>query len=81
MCVCGYHIYKAIWMAAEGEVLQCEREPFNASNASVAAVRGPFSGYPRDDRGQARGHRYDTINSRYSSSLKAVLFVLLQRNF
>ena len=30
--------------------------------------------YPRDDRGQARGHRYDTIDRRCLSSLKAVLF-------
>ena len=26
-----YILYKAIWMAAVGEVLQCEREPSNAS--------------------------------------------------
>ena len=25
MCVRGYYIYKAIWMTAMGEVLQCER--------------------------------------------------------
>ena len=55
------------------------------SVASLTMRRGcqkafKFSGYTRDNRGQ--GHRYDTIDSHYSSSLKVMLIiiVLLQRN-
>ena len=32
-------MYKAIWMAAVGEVLQCEREPSNASDRYAVAVK------------------------------------------
>ena len=28
-CVRGYHIYRTIWTAADGEVLACERESHN----------------------------------------------------
>ena len=49
----------------------------NSVALPTVAVRGPFSSYPLDDRGQGPG----TIPSIAAlSSLKAVLFVLLQRN-
>ena len=37
-CVRGYHIYKTIWLAAIGEVLECEREPTNAVDRYAVAV-------------------------------------------
>ena len=30
-CVRGYHVYKEVWEAAIGEILECHREPTNAS--------------------------------------------------
>ena len=33
-----YHIYKAIWMAAIGEVLDCRREPSNPEDRYAIAV-------------------------------------------
>ena len=33
-----YHIYKAIWMAAIGEVLDCRREPSNPEDRYTIAV-------------------------------------------
>ena len=30
-CVRGYHVYKEVWEAAIGEVMECHREPTNAS--------------------------------------------------
>ena len=39
MCARGYHVYKDIWVAAVGEVLQCEREPSNASDRYAVAVK------------------------------------------
>ncbi len=38
-CVRGYHIYQAIWTAAVGEVLACEREPRNTTDRYAVAVK------------------------------------------
>ena len=37
-CVRGYHVYQAIWAAAIGEELLCEREPTNAFDRYAVAV-------------------------------------------
>ena len=37
-CVRGYHVYQAIWTAAIGEELLCEREPTNAVDRYAVAV-------------------------------------------
>lgn len=37
-CVRGYHVYQAIWTAAIGEELVCEREPTNAVDRYAVAV-------------------------------------------
>ena len=29
-CIRGYHVYQAVWTAAVGEELVCEREPHNS---------------------------------------------------
>ncbi len=34
-CIRGYHIFKDIWAAAIGEVLECVREPSNDTYSSV----------------------------------------------
>ena len=34
----GYHVYQAIWVAAVGEELACEREPTNISDRYAVAV-------------------------------------------
>ena len=34
-CVRGYHVYKAIWAAAVGEVLVCTREATNSADRYV----------------------------------------------
>ena len=47
----------------------------DSAASPTMAIRGPFSSYHRDDQGQ--GHRYDTIDSQYSSLL---IFILLQCN-
>ena len=40
-CVRGYHHYKKVWSAVEGEVLQCAREPRNTTDLYVvAAMKG-----------------------------------------
>jgi len=38
-CIRGYHIYKEIWEAAAGEVLECVREPHNAQDRYAVAVK------------------------------------------
>ncbi len=38
-CIRGYHVYKAIWDAAMGEELPCEREPANLADVCAVAVR------------------------------------------
>ena len=37
-CVRGYHHYKNVWSAVEGEMLQCVREPGNTTDFYVVAV-------------------------------------------
>ena len=37
-CIRGYHVYKAIWDAAMGEELPCEREPANLADVCAVAV-------------------------------------------
>ena len=34
----GYHVYKDIWDAAEDELLDCRREPFNSYNPFAVSV-------------------------------------------
>ena len=38
-CVRGYHVYRDIWEAVIGEVLQCERERTNAEDRYAVAVK------------------------------------------
>ena len=38
-CIRGYHLYKAVWEVAVGELLVCKREPENASDRYAMAVR------------------------------------------
>ena len=37
-CVRGYHVYKAIWTAIDGEELVCRREPTNGGDRYAVAV-------------------------------------------
>ena len=37
-CIRGYHVYSAVWEAAIGEELACEREPHNARDRCAIAV-------------------------------------------
>ena len=37
-CVRGYHVYKEMWEAVIGEVLECHREPTNATDRYAVAV-------------------------------------------
>ena len=39
LCIHGFHVYHNIWEAAEGEVLQCERETGNAKDRYALAVK------------------------------------------
>ena len=38
-CIRGYHIYKEVWEAADGEELPCEREPQNSKDRYAVAVK------------------------------------------
>lgn len=38
-CVRGYHIYRNVWQAVVGEVLDCVREPQNSSDRYAIAVK------------------------------------------
>ena len=38
-CMCGHHVYKEIWEAAVGEVLNCERKAHNAHDRYAVAVK------------------------------------------
>ena len=38
-CVHGYHVYKDVWSASVGAVLQCEREAKNMEDPHVVAVK------------------------------------------
>ena len=38
-CVRGYHIYRTIWTAADGEVLACERESHNPRDRYSVVVK------------------------------------------
>ena len=40
-CIRGYHVYKEVWEAVVEESLVCEREPENASDRYVVAVKKP----------------------------------------
>ena len=45
-CVGGYCVYKAIWAAAAGEELTCEREPHNVQDRyAVSVKRGVVVGH------------------------------------
>ena len=37
-CFRGYHVYKEVWDAAIGEVLECHREPTKATDRYAVAV-------------------------------------------
>ena len=37
-CIRGYHIYRDIWVAVIGEVLECEREPTNTKDRNAVAI-------------------------------------------
>ena len=37
-CICGYHVYSAIWNATVGEELQCTREIGNAKDGYITCV-------------------------------------------
>ena len=37
-CIRGYHIYRDIWVAVIGEVLECEREPTNTRDSNAVAI-------------------------------------------
>ena len=37
-CIRGYHVYKAIWIAAIEEQLTCERQPTNPVNRHAVEV-------------------------------------------
>ena len=37
-CIRGYHVYKAIWIAAIGELVTCERTPTNSVDRYAVAV-------------------------------------------
>lgn len=39
MCIRGYHVYKEIWDAIVGEILQCERETDNEKDRYAVAVK------------------------------------------
>lgn len=39
LCIRGFHVYRDIWEAAVGEVLDCEREPGNAKDRYAVAVK------------------------------------------
>ena len=39
LCVCGYHIYEAIWWAVVGETLACKKEPQNIHDRYALAVK------------------------------------------
>ena len=36
--VCGYHVYKQVWLALVGDVLQCKWEVTNREDPRVVAV-------------------------------------------
>ena len=38
-CIRGYHIYKEVWEAAIGDVLECLREPSNARDRYAVATK------------------------------------------
>ena len=38
-CVRGYHVYKDVWTASAGAVLQCERESGNSQDPYAVAVQ------------------------------------------
>ena len=35
-CICGYHIYNAIWSATVGEELQCAKDKY-----AISILQGP----------------------------------------
>ena len=37
-CIRGYHVYRAVWIAAVGQVFPCERETTNSSDRYAVAV-------------------------------------------
>ena len=39
-CIRGYHVYKEIWDAADGEELMCMRETDNTHDRYAVAVKG-----------------------------------------
>lgn len=38
-CIRGYHVYKEIWEAPVGQVLECAREPLNPKDRYAVAVK------------------------------------------
>jgi len=45
--ICGYHVYKEMWEAAAGEVVECVREPYNVQGLYAVAVKklGTITGH------------------------------------
>lgn len=39
----GYHVYKHVWMAVDGELLQCRREPHNIHDPFAVSVMKEYS--------------------------------------
>ncbi len=66
-CIRGCHVYKAIWDAAMGEELPCEREPANLADVCAVAVI-------KD--GQCVGHIPQNVNNDYLVYVN-ILFILL----
>jgi len=38
-CIHGYHVYKEMWEAAAGEMLECVREPHNVQGRYAVTVK------------------------------------------
>ena len=38
-CIRGYHVYKEMWEAAPGEVLECVREPHNVQGRYAVTAK------------------------------------------
>jgi len=38
-CICDYHVYKEMWEAAAGEVLECVRGPHNVQGRYAVTVK------------------------------------------
>ena len=44
-CICGYHVYKEMWEAAAGEVLECVGKSHNIQGLYAMAVKQSWDIY------------------------------------